>query len=97
MIKIPHVGFRRTLNENPYLLPTLVRTQCLKTILVTKITGTAGSALVSQLADHDVTVRGAVHSLDSAGNVTDTADETVEIDMTDPETLSPAFDGIDRA
>jgi uncharacterized protein YbjT (DUF2867 family) len=68
-----------------------------ETILVTGATGTTGSALVSQLADHDVTVRGAVHSLNSAGDVTDTADEIVEIDMTDPETLSPAFDGIDRA
>lgn len=29
--------------------------------------------------------------------MTDNADDVVEIDMTDPGTLSPAFEGIDRA
>jgi len=68
-----------------------------ETVLVTGATGTTGGALVRQLTDYDVTVRAAVHSRDSAGDVTDTADEIVEIDMTDPGTLLPAFDGIDTA
>lgn len=67
-----------------------------ETVLVTAAGGTTGSALVRQLSDHDVTVRAAVHSRESAGDSTD-ADEVVEVDMTDPGTLAPAFEGVDRA
>lgn len=68
-----------------------------ETVLVTGATGTTGGALVHQLTDHDVMVRAGVHFRDSAGDLTDAADEIIEIDMNDPETLSPAFDGVDRA
>mgnify|MGYP000112018546 CR=1 FL=1 len=80
------------------MVPTGVCSNAMtETVLVTAAAGTTGSALVRQLSDHDVTVRAAVHSRDSAGDVTDAADDVVEIDMTDPGTLPPAFDGVDRA
>jgi uncharacterized protein YbjT (DUF2867 family) len=68
----------------------------METVLVTGAAGTTGSALVRQLSDYDVTVRAALHSRGSGGDLTDTADEVVEIDMNDPGTLSPAFEGVDR-
>jgi uncharacterized protein YbjT (DUF2867 family) len=68
------------------------------TVLVTGATGTTGSALVRELlaADADVAVRAGVHSLDSATDLPDGVD-VVEMDQTDPDTLGPAFAGVDRA
>jgi uncharacterized protein YbjT (DUF2867 family) len=68
-----------------------------ETILVTGATGTVGSELVDRLADRpDVTVRAGVHSLDSAGDLP-AGVEPVAIELTDPETLTAAFEGVDRA
>lgn len=67
-----------------------------ETVLVTGATGTVGSALVDLLSGTDVSVRAAVHSSESAGELPDSV-EAVEVELTDPATLGPAFEGVDRA
>ncbi len=62
-----------------------------RTVLVTGATGTVGSALLTALADSDVSVRAAARSPPGEGP----ADEWVAFDFERPETWGAALDGVD--
>lgn len=63
-------------------------------ILVTGATGTVGGALVDQLVAAGHPVRGLTRSPEKAARLGSRA-EMVVGDLDDPETLGPAFDGVD--
>jgi uncharacterized protein YbjT (DUF2867 family) len=69
------------------------------TILVTGATGNIGSELLKQLSpveDRNIRVRAAVRSINNAVWVKAQGVQLVEMDYTKPETLSKAFEGIDK-
>ncbi|GAA4376408.1 SDR family oxidoreductase [Hymenobacter koreensis] len=67
-------------------------------ILVTGATGTVGSEVVRALTNRGATVRAGVHSIIKGDRLKHINPEVqlVEIDFERPETLTPAFTGVDR-
>lgn len=66
------------------------------TILVTGATGNVGSQVVQQLIAAGITPRVAVRSLKKADALKQAGAEPVEMDLDKPETVQPAFEGIDK-
>jgi uncharacterized protein YbjT (DUF2867 family) len=66
-----------------------------QTILVTGATGTAGTQTVRQLAEAGHSVRALVRDRAKAAKL-DPRAEIVVGDLTDPESLRPAFEGVDK-
>ena len=66
------------------------------TILVTGATGNVGSQVVQQLIAAGITPRVAVRSLKKADTLKQAGAEPVEMDLDKPETVQPAFEGIDK-
>lgn len=66
------------------------------TILVTGATGNVGSQVVQQLIAAGITPRVAVRSLKKADTLKQAGAEPVEMDLAKPETVQPAFEGVDK-
>lgn len=66
------------------------------TILVTGATGNVGSQVVQQLIAAGITPRVAVRSLKKADTLKQAGAEPVEMDLDKPETVQPAFEGVDN-
>lgn len=66
-------------------------------LLVVGGTGTVGSAVLAQLSEGGHEVRALVRSQDKAATVEATGAQAVVGDVSQPETLGPALDGVDRA
>jgi uncharacterized protein YbjT (DUF2867 family) len=64
-------------------------------ILVTGAGGTVGSALVAALREKGHQVRAAHHTLPTSESAGRGEVERVSVDLADPSTLAPAFDGVD--
>ncbi len=67
-----------------------------ETILVTSATSNVGTPLVKQLAEQGVNVRAAVRSIVKAQALKFPGVELVEMDLDKPETIPPAFAGVDK-
>lgn len=69
-----------------------------ETILVTGATGTLGREVVKQLSGNtsDVKIKAAVHSVENTKKVQREKVETIQIDYDKLESLSPAFNGVDK-
>lgn len=67
-------------------------------ILVTGATGTLGSEVVRQLSKEtsDIAIRAAIHSIENINKAQYRRVETIQIDYDKQESLSKAFDGIDK-
>lgn len=66
------------------------------TILVTGATGNVGSQVVQQLIAAGITPRVAVRSVKKADALKQAGAEPVEMDLDKPETVQPAFEGVDN-
>lgn len=66
------------------------------TILVTGATGNVGSQVVQQLIAAGITPRVAVRSVKKADALKQAGAEPVEMDLDKPETVQPAFEGVDK-
>ncbi|MBO9436940.1 SDR family oxidoreductase [Ruegeria sp. R13_0] len=66
-------------------------------ILVSGATGTNGRALIDTLLSRDVPVRALVRNIDSARATLPGSIELMQGDLSAPDSLSAAFDGIDKA
>ncbi len=66
------------------------------TIFVTGATGNVGSQVVQQLVACGVTPRVAVRSMNKAESLKKAGAEPVEMDLDRPETIQPAFAGVDK-
>lgn len=66
------------------------------TILVTGATGNVGSQVVQQLIAAGITPRVAVRSVKKADALKQAGAELVEMDLDKPETVQPAFAGVDK-
>jgi len=66
------------------------------TILVTGATGNVGSQVVQQLVAAGITPRVAVRSINKAESLKKAGAEPVEMDLDRPETVQPAFAGVDK-
>lgn len=66
------------------------------TILVTGATGNVGSQVVQQLIATGITPRIAVRSVKKADALKQAGAEPVEMDLDKPETVQPAFAGVDK-
>ena len=66
------------------------------TILVTGATGNVGSQVVQQLIAAGITPRVAVRSLKKADTLKQAGAEPVEMDLDKPETVQPAFEGVEN-
>ncbi|MBA3924578.1 MAG: NAD(P)H-binding protein, partial [Nostocaceae cyanobacterium] len=67
-----------------------------ETILVTSATSNVGTPLVKQLAEQGVNVRAAVRAIAKAQALKFPGVELVEMDLDKPETIPPAFAGVDK-
>jgi len=66
------------------------------TILVTGATGNVGSQVVQQLIAAGINPRVAVRSVKKADALKQAGAELVEMDLDKPETVQPAFEGVDK-
>ena len=66
------------------------------TILVTGATGNVGSQVVQQLIAAGITPRIAIRSVNKADALKQAGAEPVEMDLDKPETVQPAFEGVDK-
>ncbi len=66
------------------------------TILVTGATGTVGSEVVKQLSAKGANVRACCHTLSKADKIRGSGVETIEFDYHKPETVEPAFKGVEK-
>lgn len=66
------------------------------TVLVTGATGNVGSQVVQQLIAAGIAPRVAVRSIKKADALKQAGAEPVEMDLDKPETVQPAFEGVDK-
>ncbi len=65
-------------------------------IAVFGATGQTGSEVTRQLAVKGVPIRALVHKVEKAGALEGPGVEVVQVDLTKPETLEPALQGVDQ-